>query len=622
MSGTPQTSAALYEAIAARGKAEFLVQTETVLRYDQFLRDLHGCCGLFSARGLMPGERVLIVTTDEAVAITAFVAALLDGLVPVMLTPDTPAPRAGAVARKVSPGLIVADAARCNEGWVAGRAESAVPVTPSEKGFFGGIRPAKSGFKADIAANGRPPRLPDDPDALAYILFTSGTTSAPKGAMITHRNLFSHLDTLSRLFSYDRDSRIFNGMVLAHGDGLVQGPLLALANTCALIRPAPYSAAKLEDWLNSVRAFRATHVLSVPTIYAFIDRYAAHDDYFESDECRYLISVAAKLDEALWRRLETRFGRPVFNQYGLTETVASALYAGPHPEMGPVGTIGAPVDVTVRLVGQDGGDVPEGETGEIWLSGDNVFSGYWDDREQTAGVLTRDGWLRTGDLALQRPDGAFEIQGRIKTAIMCGGFLIQPSEVDEALMTHPAVSEAATVGVPDPDFGEIPASAVMLDGEADEAALSEHCRARLEAMKVPKRIVVVDAIPRGDAGKPQLEALRTLLAADAATSAPSNSAPSNSAQPTSGPSNSAQPTSGQNGEVAEAVLEIAGRTFRMPVESLSPDAGPEDVPGWDSFAHINLVLQVEQSLGLRISTAEVVSIRRLADLIAAAERAK
>ncbi|WP_282608486.1 AMP-binding protein [Pelagibius sp. Alg239-R121] len=601
MTGSPLSSAALYDGIVASGKAEFLVQTDGVLRYDQFLRDLHGCCGLFDTRDLTPGERVLIVTADEAAAITAFTAALLDGLVPVMLTPDTPAPRAGAVARKVSPGLIVADAARCAEDWIEDwledRAGNAVPVMQTAKGFFGAKRLPKSGFQAEIAVKGRAPRLPEDQDALAYILFTSGTTSAPKGAVITHRNLFSHLDTLSRLFGYDKDSRIFNGMVLAHGDGLVQGPLLALANACALIRPAPYSAAKLEDWLNSIRAFRATHVLSVPTIYAFIDRYAAHDDYFDAAECQCLISVAAKLDEALWRRLETRFSRPVFNQYGLTETVASALYAGPHPEMGATGTIGKPVDIKVRLVGQDGGDVPDGETGEVWLSGDNVFSGYWDDAEQTAEVLSGDGWLRTGDLAVKRPDGAFEIRGRIKTAIMCGGFLIQPSEVDEVLMTHPAVSEAATVGISDSDFGEIPASAVVLDGAFDEAALSEHCRARLEPMKVPKRIVAVEAIPRGDAGKPQLEALRVLLVAGT-------------------------PVASLQSSLTEAVLEIASRTFRIPVDSLSPDSGPEDVSGWDSFAHINLVLQVEQSFGLRIPTAEVVSIARLADLIAAVERLK
>ncbi len=598
MSGTPRTSAALYEAIAARGKAEFLVGPESVQRYDELLSGLHGCCGLFDAHGLSAGDRVMIVTADEGAAITAFVAAMLDGLVPVMLTPDTPASRAAAVVRKVSPGLIVADAVRCTESW----AESATPVVPATKGFFGTKRLPKSGFQAEIAKKGRPPHLPGDPDALAYILFTSGTTSAPKGAMITQRNLFAHLETLSRLFNYDTDSRIFNGMVLAHGDGLVQGPLLALANGCALIRPAAYSAAKLEDWLNSVRAFRATHVLSVPTVYAFIDRYAAHDDYFDDAECRCLISVAAKLDQDLWRRLETRFGRPVFNQYGLTETVASALYAGPHPDMGAVGTIGKPVDIAARIVDREGHDVQDGETGEIWLSGDNVFAGYWDDKEQTEGMLTGDGWLRTGDLALKRPDGAFEIQGRIKLVIMCGGFLIQPSEVDEALNRHPAVSEVATVGLSDPDFGEIPASAVVLDSAADEAELSAHCRALLEPMKVPKRIVAVPAIPRGVAGKPQIDAVRSLLGVGAPVSPQTASADSNS--------------------LADAVLEIAAKTFRMPVGSLSADAGPDDVEAWDSFAHINLVLQIEQSFDLRIPTAQVVSIRRLADLIAAVERAK
>ena len=137
--------------------------------------------------------------------------------------------------------------------------------------------------------------------------------------------------------------------------------------------------------------------------------------------------------------------------------------------------------------------------------------------------VMRDGvWLRTGDLGLRRPDGSVEIRGRLKTVIMSGGFLIRPEEVDEVLSGHPAVAEAATVGVPDPDFGEVAISAVVLDGTADELDLTQHCRANLEPMKVPKRIVTVTEIPRGDAGKPKLEALRALLAPAEPATAPPN----------------------------------------------------------------------------------------------------
>jgi long-chain acyl-CoA synthetase len=476
--------ASLYAMVIGRGRADFLVRPgQPSVTYDRLARDVRGCCHLFRMRalatdthapasGLIVGDRVLILTADEQAAITTFIAALLDGLVPVMLAADTPAPRASAIAASIEPKLVIADAARLAEPWAA----SAVPVDPPARGIFGRTRAARSGFHAAIATGEMAPRLPDAPNALAYVLFTSGTTAAPKGVMITRHNILAHLATLSRLFGYGPESRIFNGLVLSHGDGLVQGPLLALANGCALIRPPVFSLAELEPWLNAVRANRATHFITVPTVYRFIDRYAQHDDYFDGPELTGLTSVAARLDEDLWRGLEARFRRPVFNHYGLTETTTSGLYAG--PGLGPIGTIGRPVDMRARVVEAADSDVAMGETGELWLKGDNVFAGYWRDPERTSAAFAEDGWLRTGDLARQRDDGAWEIVGRAKTAIMSGGFLIVPEEIDEVLRAHPAVVQSATLGMPDEDFGEVTVSAVVLDRAADEAVLVERLRQR------------------------------------------------------------------------------------------------------------------------------------------------
>jgi long-chain acyl-CoA synthetase len=587
------SSRSLFAAMQARGGAEFLVRPgQRPVTYDRLVADVRACCGLFDARGLHPGDRVLILTGDEGVAATLFVAAFLDGLVPVMLTADTLGPRAAGIVAVTEPGLIVADVGRAGDAWAAG----AITVEPPAKSLFGRARP-RSGLSAELARQQpRDPRLPEGQDTLAYILFTSGTTAAPKGVMISHRAIFSHLATLSRLGGYGRDSRIFNTLVFAHADGLVQGPLLALANGCALIRPGPFALGNLEAWMDQVRAHRATHFLSVPTIYAVIDRYASHDDYFDAPEFRILISAAARLDETLWRRLEQRFKRPVFNQYGLTETTTAGVYAGPHPEMGPIGTIGKPVDMEARLVGENGGDV-DGQSGELWLRGDNLFSGYWRDPVRTGETLTDDAWLRTGDLARRRADGAYEIVGRIKSAIKSGGFLIVPEEVSEALGRHPAVAEVATVGLPDPDFGEIVVAAVVLDRPVDEAALLEHCRGILEAAKVPRRVIALDRIPRGEAGKPRLDELRSLLDANAPTSPADRKG------------------------VVDDVLSVASTAFRVPVTSLSLDMGTDDIPAWDSFAHVSLVLEAEKRFAVRIATADVASIRTLADLAAAIERA-
>ena len=179
---------------------------------------------------------------------------------------------------------------------------------------------------------------------------------------------------------------------------------------------------------------------------------------------------------------------------------------------------------------------------------------------------------------------------------MCGGFLINSEELDEVLMSHPAVVEAATVGLPDNDFGEIAVSAVVLDTAADEFELTNHCTRLLEPRKVPKHICIVPSIPRGDAGKAQLAPLRDLLTSRIQSKA-------------AGP---------RDIDLAGAIIEIASRTFRTPAAQLSLDSSPETVARWDSFAHINLVLNVERQLNARIATADAIkidSLRKLVDIV-------
>ena len=182
---------------------------------------------------------------------------------------------------------------------------------------------------------------------------------------------------------------------------------------------------------------------------------------------------------------------------------------------------------------------------------------------------------------------------------MSGGFLIQPEEIDEALLRHEAVAEVATVGLDDPDLGEIAVSAVVLDGEADEAALTAHCATYLEPQKVPKRIAPVAEIPRGDAGKPQLARLRELLA-----------------EPGSHP----LPTANGANDIAETVLDAAARSFRVPRETLSLESSTETVERWDSFAHVGLIVAVESALDMRLPTREVIAVKTLKGLAEAAAR--
>lgn len=591
---TSLSARALWDQALAGGKAEFMALPDSAVAYHDLTRAVGRWLAWFDAAGLAEGDRLLIRTGDDLVAATGFIAALLDGVVPVLMTGDTPDLRALAVA-----GTVEAAGFAAQHGTIpdlldrsVARLELGGAEASKRKGWFGKA-PSSDPLAGLPEPTPRDPRLPDDPAGLAYILFTSGTTASPSGVQITRGNLFANLATLSRLFGYVPQSRIFNDMILAHADGMIQGPVIALTNRCAVIRSGGFTLAGLEPWLERVRQQRASHIITVPTIWAMIDAYAAHDDYFDAAECTALLSVAAKLPVELWDRLESRFGRPVFNQYGLTETVASALYAGPQAEMGARGTVGRPVDCEARIDPAAGG-----AEGELQLRGGNVFPGYWRDPERTAATFTADGWMHTGDLAQARDDGSYEVLARIKTVIMMGGFLIRPDEIDEAMLRHPAVRESVTVGIEDALFDEIPVTGVVCHSPTSEEALTAHARSCLEGQKVPKRIVMLDAIPRGDSGKARLAALRELLL-EAAGMKPA----------------AAQPTAEK--DLEGAVITLAAEIFRVDAAMIDARSRPGSVPGWDSFSQLNFLMAAEDRFGVTIPASLVAQIVSVADMVKA-----
>jgi long-chain acyl-CoA synthetase len=224
---------------------------------------------------------------------------------------------------------------------------------------------------------------------------------------------------------------------------------------------------------------------------------------------RLAISGAAKLPEEVAAAFTARFGVPVFEGYGLTEAgpvVTTGVGDLPRP-----GSVGVPVPgVEVRLVDADGDDVEAGDPGEIWVRGPNVFAGYWQDPEATARVLTPDGWLRTGDVAVADADGWLYLVDRRKDLIIVSGFNVYPAEVEEVLRAHPRIAEAAVVGEPDPYSGEaVKAFVVPVAGtHLDEDEVIAHCASRLARYKCPTRVAFVEALPRNAVGKALRRALR------------------------------------------------------------------------------------------------------------------
>lgn len=570
----------LWQNLSTGGNRDFIVGPDGSLSYREAATQVQHWLARFDAAGLAPEDRVVIRTDNDAAAALGFLAALLDGVVPVMLEGSCPDARLRAIVSMVDPKLVLSDSAPPDFGPAVRSQVLAPPAKPTGLArLFAKPAPKPAPLRA--------PRLPQT-DGLAYLLFTSGTTAAPSGVMISRENLAANLATLTRLFHYDSASRIFNDMILAHADGMIQGPVLAAYSGAAVLRAGGFDVNRIEDWLQAVRHLRASHVITVPTVWSLIDRFAAHDDYFDAPECRVLMTVAAKMPLPLWQRIETRFARPLVNHYGLTETVASALYAGNLPGLGAHGSIGRPIDCEAQIAG--GGD-----EGELLLRGANIFTGYWRNPARTAASFTPDGWFRSGDLARRLSDGSYEVIGRLKSVVVTGGVLIHPDEIDDALLRHPAVLESVTIALPDEVFGEIAVSCVVLAAPCDATTLTEHLRHYVEPRKVSKHILPLPAIPRGLSGKAQLDQLRSQAAAALQI----------------------MPPQAPKTDTAQAVLAIAAKVFRVKPETLSLATTPRDQAAWDSFTQLNLVLAVEDHFGCTLPASQVSGLRSLGDFLRA-----
>jgi malonyl-CoA/methylmalonyl-CoA synthetase len=341
------------------------------------------------------------------------------------------------------------------------------------------------------------------PEATALVLYTSGTTGRPKGALLPRRAIAANLDALAEAWAWTADDRLVHGLPLFHAHGLVLGVVGTLrrgGHFHHLGRFTPEGAAR-------VLAEGGTMLFAVPTMYHRLAAEAERDPAVARGlaGARLLVSGSAGLPAVTFARIERTTGQRIVERYGLTETLMNTAVRA-DGERRP-GEVGPPLpNVEVRVVTEDGGEAPaDGETmGEVAVRGPNVFTGYLNRPDATAAAL-RDGWFWTGDLATRAPDGYLRIVGRRSTdLIKTGGFKVGAGEVEGALLEHPAVSEAAVRGVPDDDLGERIVAWVVLEPAAAPPsvdALADHVAGLLAPHKRPREVRFVDALPRNALGK-------------------------------------------------------------------------------------------------------------------------
>jgi long-chain acyl-CoA synthetase len=434
--------------------------------------------GLLKARGLEPGDRVGIMLPNVPYFAVAYYGVLRAGGVVVPMN---------VLLKQREVGFYVGDSGAKAlfvwHGFAEAAADAETDVISVEPGEFEQLVIAADPIHENVERAG---------DDTAVILYTSGTTGTPKGAELTHDNLITNCTvTASTLAQLTPDDVVLGALPLFHSFGQTCGLNASVsAGACLSLIPR-FDPAKA---LDIIQRDRVTVFEGVPTMYHAMLGVKQREQY-DLSSLRLCISGGSAMPVEVMKGFEQAFECKVLEGYGLSETSPVASFNHPDRERKP-GSIGTPIDgVEMRLAEEENG------VGEIAIRGHNVMKGYWNKPDATADVLDGDGWFLTGDMATVDDDGYFFIVDRKKDMIIRGGYNVYPREIEEVLYEHPAVSEAAVIGVADDALGEEVAAAVVLKGEADADDIRQYVKDRVAAYKYPRKVFFLDELPKGPTGK-------------------------------------------------------------------------------------------------------------------------
>jgi long-chain acyl-CoA synthetase len=461
---------------------------DTILTY----RDLHEqsaqTAGLMVDRGVRPGDRVAIMLPNVPEFAVIYYAVMRAGAVAVPMNPLLKAREVVHYVKDSGARLIFAGL-ECAEEALAGVASAATDYVIVDRRFD------------EMVANVVPVVSVVDRASTdtAVILYTSGTTGLPKGAELTHGNLTTNAATVAAdLIQVGFQDVIFGGLPLFHSFGQTCGLNTAVRVGACLTLVSRFTPEKA---LQVMARDGVTIFEGVPTMYVALLG-APDSGEYDLSALRVCVSGGAALPVEVLRGFEAEFGCMILEGYGLSETSPVASFNHPDRVRKP-GSIGTPIrGVRMRVVDENGQELPPGTVGEIAIRGDNLMKGYWGREEATAEAIP-DGWFRSGDLGRVDADGFFFIVDRKKELIIRGGYNVYPREIEEVLYEHPAIVEAAVIGVPDDSLGEEVGAAVVLKPSAIATVeeILEFVKAQVAAYKYPRHIWVLPALPKGPTGK-------------------------------------------------------------------------------------------------------------------------
>ncbi|MCC6364287.1 MAG: AMP-binding protein [Bryobacterales bacterium] len=496
---TPNTLLDVIQAAPAARTAIILPEAGIHVTYESLRNQVTGMAGALASLGIQKGDRISTVLPNGLPAIVSFLAASIAGTA-APLNPGYREEEFRFYLEDTNAKLVLCPAEGAPE---ARRAVAAlgIPVRSLEMDAAGVVRIVD-------APGGKTASAPS-PDDVALVLHTSGSTGRPKRVPILHRNIAASVCNIVAHYSLTQEDTALCVMPLFHVHGLVASTLSTLYSGGTVVAPAKFNP--LSFW----RTVRDTHVTwysAVPTIHSLLLSRAGEERPAGAEGLRFIRSCSAALPPEMMEKMERVFGAPVLEAYGMTEASHQMASNPRPPAVRKPGSVGPGTGIKISIMDEAGNHLPSATRGEVVIQGPNVVSGYENNPEANAKSFTN-GWFRTGDQGFLDADGYLVLTGRIKELINRGGEKIGPREIDEVLLSHPAVGEAVAFGVPHPTWGEEVAAAVVLKEPATEADILAFCKQRLADFKTPKKLYIIHTIPRTATGKIQRgEVARALTA--------------------------------------------------------------------------------------------------------------
>ena len=472
------------------------LENGSALTHDAFLRKAAQIGGALIAAGLEPGDRLALQVHKSPEALAVYAACVQKGVIFLPLNTAYTANELDYFIENSGAKLVVCDPSKAESIAVIAARTGAQLLTLGGDG-------SGTLMEAAILQPENTETIARSGDDLAAFLYTSGTTGRSKGAMLTQDNLLSNAEVLKDYWRFSKDDVLLHALPIFHTHGLfVASNVMLLCGGAIVFLPSFNPDTILKHMPD------ATAMMGVPTFYT---RLLDHEGFTReaAAHMRLFISGSAPMLAETHVQFEALTGQRILERYGMTETNMNT--SNPYDGDRKAGTVGFPLPgVELKVTDPETGEeVARGEIGVIEVRGPNVFRGYWQMPEKTREELRGDGFFITGDLGLIDSDAYVQIVGRGKDLIISGGYNIYPKEIEMVIDDQPGVKESAVIGVPHPDFGESPVAVLVPDGAGpNEVQIFEACHADLARFKHPRKIIILDALPRNAMGKVQKNALR------------------------------------------------------------------------------------------------------------------